>query len=88
MKRIEILKNASDEKKNQDFTSVTKKDVATINSLKSKKELEILTVEESINDYLGNPSFSLDAQFLTLFSQKQRLQDELDLLDKIKSEYL
>lgn len=88
MKRIDILKSKTDEKKSQDFSSVTKKDVATINSLKSKKELEILTVEESINDYLGNPSFSLDEQFLTLFTKKQKLEDDLNLLDKIKSEYL
>jgi len=88
MKRVDILKSKTEEKKNQDFTSVVKKDIATINSLKSKKELEILTVEESIEDYLGNSLLSLDDQFLTLFIKKQKLQDDLSLLDKIKSEYL
>jgi hypothetical protein len=88
MKRVDILKAKTDEKKNQDFTAVIKKDIATINSLKSKKELEILTVEESIDNYLSNPTASLDSQFLTLFAQKQKLNDELILLDKIKAEYL
>ena len=38
MKRVEILKTKTDEKKSQDFSAVVKKDVATINSLKSKKD--------------------------------------------------
>jgi hypothetical protein len=88
MKRVDILKSKVEEKKSQDFSSVVKKDIATINSLKSKKELEILTVEESIDEYLGNPSLALDDQFLTLFAKKTKLNDDLALLDKIKSEYL
>jgi hypothetical protein len=88
MKRIEILKGLQEKPNSINFESVTKRDLATLESLKSKKVLEIITTEESIDQYLENPSLSLDSQFLTLFKTKESLQSEIDLIDKIKNTYL
>jgi len=86
MKRIEILESKTRENK-KDFINTIKKDIATIDNLIGVKKLELINIEESVNDFLSDSKLTIDNQFLVLYSKKQSINNDLQLLTEIKKEY-
>lgn len=88
MKRREILKNKESEKQSINVDAVLKRDAANLKKQVSDIELELLSVEETITNYLSNEKLSIDSEFLALVKREQELKSDLSLIALITETYL
>ena len=88
MKRIEKLKELQDKETVINYESIVKRDKATLESIVSNKKLELLNCEESIDSFIGNPKIPLNEEFLQLIANKESIERQLELLDRVIKTYL
>ena len=85
MNREQLIKDKLAKGKNVNYKRIAEKDANSLVKLLSNEKGKLITVEDSIDNFLANPELTIDESFITLKVEETAIKNRIAIINSLKT---